>query len=84
MDGPGNRPIPLIERMVSGVSNELDALRRTVRRMEKARTERDRLIVEARELGMTWRSIAEAAGLTELATRQAASRTNGGELPTPE
>ncbi|GAB3497274.1 hypothetical protein [Flexivirga lutea] len=66
------------------MTNHLEALRRSVRRMEKARAERDRLIVEAREHGATWRSIAAAASLTELATRQAATRANDGELPTPE
>lgn len=44
---------------------------------------RDPLIVEARRAGETWRAIADAAGLTELATRNAARRANGGELPTP-
>ncbi len=45
---------------------------------------RDGLIVQAREAGHTWREIAAAAELTELATRQAATRANGGVLPQPD
>ena len=44
---------------------------------------RDRLMVEAREAGATWPAISRAAGLTELAVRNATRKEKGGVLPVP-
>lgn len=63
--------------------DSLDQLRKDTAAAAKLAARRDGLIVAARRAGTTWRAIAEAANLTELATRQAATRSNGGVLPTP-
>ena len=65
-------------------TDPLAQLRKDTAAAAKLADRRDTLIVQARRAGTTWRAIAEAAGLTELATRQAATRSNGGVLPTPE
>ena len=57
---------------------QLASDRRTRDRIEGRR---DGLILEARLAGETWPVIANAVGLTELATRNAAKRANGGLLP---
>ena len=57
---------------------QLASDRRTRDRIEGRR---DGLILEARLAGETWPVIANAVGLTELATRNAAKRANGGVLP---
>ena len=62
----------------------LDQLRKDTAAAAKLAHRRDGLTADARRAGTTWRAIAEAANLTELATRQAATRSNGGVLPTPE
>ena len=60
---------------------QLASDRRTRDRIEGRR---DGLILEARLAGETWPVIANAVGLTELATRNAAKRANGGLLPDVE
>lgn len=60
---------------------QLASDRRTRDRIERRR---DGLILEARLAGETWPVIANAVGLTELATRNAAKRANGGVLPDVE
>lgn len=60
---------------------QLAADRRTRDRLNRRR---DGLILEARTAGKTWPVIADAVGLTELATRNAARRANGGVLPEVE
>lgn len=62
----------------------LDQLRKDTTAAAKLADRRDHLIADARRACATWRVIAEAVGMTELATRQAATRANGGVLPTPE
>ena len=64
--------------------NILARLRKDTAAAARLAERRDPQIVEARRAGNTWRVIAEAAGLTELATRKAAVRGNDGVLPTPE
>lgn len=51
--------------------------------MDKLEARRDKQIAQARVEGATWRAIAAACGMTELATRTAATRGNGGVLPQP-
>lgn len=49
-------------------------------RMESYRERRDAAIVEARDAGYTWRSIALAAGMTEMGVRRIYLReTEGGQ-----
>ena len=62
--------------------NPLDQLAHDSEAAAKLAANRDRLIVEARQDGATWRAIATAAGRTELAVRTAAKKTNAGVLPT--
>lgn len=62
----------------------LAQLRKDTAAAAKLSDRRDPLIVAARRAGVTWRAIADAVDLTELAVRQAATRANGGVLPTPE
>lgn len=62
----------------------LDQLRKDTTAAAKLAARRDDLIVQARRAGTTWRAIAETANLTELAVRKAATRANGGVLPTPK
>lgn len=64
-------------------TSTLDQLREDTAAAAKLADRRDDLIVTARRAGTTWRAIAEAVGMTELAVRQAATRANGGVLPTP-
>lgn len=63
--------------------NPLDQLAHESKEAAKLADNRDRLIVEARQAGATWRAIATAAGRTELAVRAAAKKANNGNLPTP-
>ena len=63
--------------------NPLDQLARESEEAAQLAANRDRLIVEARQNGATWRAIATAAGRTELAVRAAAKKANNGNLPTP-
>lgn len=59
----------------------IDTLDKDTRKRRFLDGRRDGLIVAARREGETWPVIAQAAGLTELATRNAAKRANGGVLP---
>src|SRR5690606_29055616 len=61
-----------------------EQLRKDTTAATKLADRRDPLIVEARKAGTTWRAIADAVGMTELAVRKAAARANDGVLPTPE
>ena len=61
--------------------NALEQLSKDTKQRHRLEARRDGLIVSAREQGSLWPRIAEAAGLTELATRNAAKRANGGVLP---
>lgn len=65
------------------MSKSLAILRKDTAAARRLAARRDTLIADARRDGTIWREIAAAAGLTELATRQAATRGNGGVLPTP-
>ena len=62
--------------------NPLDQLAHDSEAAAQLAANRDRLIVEARQSGATWRAIATAAGRTELAVRTAAKKANAGVLPT--
>ena len=62
----------------------LAQLRKDTAAAAKLADRRDPLIVDARRAGTTWRAIAEAVDMTELAVRKAATRANGGVLPTPD
>ena len=62
--------------------NPLDQLAHDSDAAAQLAANRDRLIVEARQSGATWRAIATAAGRTELAVRTAAKKANAGVLPT--
>ena len=66
------------------IIDPLEQLRKDTASATRLADRRDRLIVQARQGGATWRAIADAVGMTELATRNAATRANGGELPTPK
>ena len=65
------------------MSKSLALLRKDTAAARRLADRRDTLIADARRDGVTWREIAAAAGLTDLATRHAAIRGNGGVLPTP-
>ena len=65
-------------------TDPLEQLRKDTATAARLAGRRDTLIAQARRAGATWRAIAEACGLTELATRNAAARGNGGELPQPD
>lgn len=65
-------------------TDPLEQLRKDTASAARLADRRDRLIVEARRAGCTWRAIADAVGMTELATRNAATRANDGQLPTPQ
>ena len=60
--------------MVAANMNGLGALARNTEKRRALDAARGPLILAAREEGHTWRRIAAAAGLTELATRNAAKR----------
>ena len=66
--------------MVAANMNGLDALARNTEKRRALNAARDPLILAAREEGHTWRRIAAAAGLTELATRNAAKRAEAASL----
>lgn len=55
----------------------LEVLEDNVRVTAESAALRDGLIVEARDAGNTWREVAGAAGLTEVATRSAYARAKG-------
>ena len=62
----------------------MDALKQLSKdalQVERLTARRDELIVAARRAGATWPAIAEAAGRTEMAVRNAAKKANGGVLP---
>lgn len=65
-------------------TDPLAQLRKDTAAAARLAERRDHLIVDARRVGVTWRAIADAVGMTELATRNAAARANGGQLPAPE
>ena len=65
-------------------TDPLAQLRKDTAAAAKLADRRDDLIVKARRAGCTWRAIADAVDLTELAVRKAATRANDGVLPTPE
>lgn len=71
--------------MVAATMNGLETLARNTEKRRALDAARDPLILAAREEGHTWRRIAAAAGLTELATRNAAKRAataaSDGESP---
>lgn len=62
----------------------LSRLNASVKTRDKALAERDQLILQARLDGWRWRDIADAAEMTEMSCRKAATRANGGELPYPK
>ena len=62
----------------------IDMLDKNTRKRRFLDGRRNGLIVAARREGETWSAIAQAAGLTELAARNAAKRANAGVLPVPE
>lgn len=66
------------------MASTLETIRRDAAASARIRGRRDMKFAEARRQGATWPEIAAAAGLTELAVRNAARRANGGELPVPE
>ena len=72
----------VIKRHRKEAMNPLDQLAHDSEAAAKLAANRDRLIVEARQDGATWRAIATAAGRTELAVRTAAKKANAGVLPT--
>lgn len=61
----------------------LESLEKDTRKRRLLDGRRDGLIVAARREGATWAAISQAAGLTELACRNAAKRANAGVLPVP-
>lgn len=65
-------------------TDPLAQLRKDTATATRLADRRDDLIVAAREGGATWRAISDAVGMTELATRNAAARANGGQLPAPK
>lgn len=75
---------PAMVTDMSTPDETLAQLRKDTAAAAKLAERRDALILEARRGGATWRSIADAVGMTELATRKAATRENGGELPSVE
>lgn len=64
-------------------TDPLTQLRKDTAAATRLADRRDRLIVQARQGGATWRAISDAVGMTELATRNAAARANDGQLPAP-
>ena len=70
------------ENIMTKAMNPLDQLAHNSEAAAKLAANRDRLIVEARQDGATWRAIAAAAGRTELAVRTAAKKANACVLPT--
>ena len=72
----------VIKRHRKEAMNPLDQLAHDSEAAAQLAANRDRLIVEARQSGATWRAIATAAGRTELAVRTAAKKANAGVLPT--
>ena len=62
--------------------NPIDQLAHDSEAAAQLAANRDRLIVEARQSGATWRAIATASGRPELAVRTAAKKANAGVLPT--
>ena len=65
------------------MTNTLTKIAKDATAAERLSARRDAQFVQARREGATWREIAEAAKLTELAVRNAATRANGGDLPAP-
>lgn len=66
------------------MSDILGRLRRTSKRLARARTELDSLISEARAAGYPVRTIADAAGLSHVAVLKKLRQNPPGSEPSPK